>query len=225
MQQNLATCVDPDAEDWKPVLAKLNRDLNGLQRSLSSMSDGWENNPFGSEFFGETMNLGHKIMGLVKDDVKYPPEHSVPQGYQPGLGPESRLDSECFTFRGYDDHQSPDPAGCRIFSKSFIPLRDARSCIMTILHRDPKWEQRFSLQMPLEGESTDYEHWCSNYETTTSIGRNSLLKHIAPNAMAKMKMCNKWMDTKRRAQEMLKNVLYKSLDRMKTMEDFRKKVL
>jgi hypothetical protein len=195
VDERVGLCVNPDdpsvlntSRAWDELVwSKFNRNdiLFGV--------DGWSNYPFGNN----KLPL-HMIVGLLRDDSKYTEKPAKDFAMHHNLG----LDAACFDF-DYEQEDGPDLAGCRVFAKSFKPLQQLRSCIVEQLDQDLIWSQRESTNI-IEGEfSGPYREWCRQSVWT-------YLKFGVGKASVKFpaKLCSQF-DSKRRAQEMIKMVLFK----------------
>lgn len=147
----------------------------------------------------------HMMIGLLRDDAKYPkepPEHG-------NVG----LDSECFKV-DYESGDGPDPAGCRVFSKSFAPLKKLRTCIVKHLDSDPIWISRANSFVSDGSFNGTYSEWC----------KQAIWSYVGGGQLP-VKLCSKF-DSIRRAEEMIKFALFKPIpnDVAMAVEKIRSKI-
>jgi hypothetical protein len=111
------------------------------------------------------------------------------------------LDSKCFEL-DYDDLTQPDPAGCRVFKKSFKPLQELRACIVDKLDADPIWSNRNDWQISDGDFQGPWPEWCQQAKfARVNLGVTSF----------GVKFCKHYMTSKQRAQEMIKMVLFEDI--------------
>lgn len=194
MDMNIGTCIDPD----HPTILLNNNTMwqelvwNKMDKSSTLRTDGWGNNPWGQSWLPP-----HMMIGLVHNETKYPPE--PPQHVNVDVHNDG-LDSECFLM-DYNKKNGPDPAGCRVFSKSFAPLKKLRNCIVGHLDQDPMWVSRETAHIIDERSnfSGSYNDWC----------KQAIWSYLAGGTIP-VKLCSQ-VDSIRRAEEMIKFVLFKPL--------------
>jgi len=193
ISKNIGVCVDPENPDMlNSGEAAWNEHIwSKMDRDSPTGVDGWANHPFGMP----SMPL-HMMVGLLRNESKYPQD--PPEDFN--VTHNADLDSACFDF-DYDREGEPDPAGCRVFAKSFKPLQQLRSCIVDHLEMDPIWWNRESMIMDDGKFRGSYREWCA--QSVWSYLKFGPFKVPA-------KLCGRF-DSKRRAQEMIKMVLFKPM--------------
>mmetsp|Transcript_70748 Transcript_70748/g.199788 ORF Transcript_70748/g.199788 Transcript_70748/m.199788 type:complete len:452 (+) Transcript_70748:83-1438(+) len=189
VRANIVACVEPedpsvllgDPGKWDELV------WDKVDTDSPLRTDGWGNRPW-----GQTWMPKHMMLGLVHDKAKYPP--TPPSHWNAGL------DSECF-LTDYADESGPDPAGCRVFSKSFAPLKELRNCIVGHLDQDPIWSTRLTAHIVDASSSFDgnYTDWC----------KQAVWGYVGGGAFP-VQLCGPY-DSIRRAEEMIKFVLFKPL--------------
>merc|ERR1712187_170767 len=169
--------------------------------------DAWGNRPFGSKRMP-----WHMIMGLVQNSKKYPDPATATAGkpFVPPADGNKGLDSECFTF-DYENEAASDPAGCRPFTASFKPLQKLRTCIVERIDKDSMWTERFNKTLKSEdgSETLDYVSWCKQAKWSDVYYPGTKI------VFQKNVLCDPVFDSKRRALEMMKFVLFK-MDQIKS---------
>lgn len=187
MDKNIGLCVNPtdpsalhgNEEKWQELV------WGKMDAASPYGTDGWANNAWGKSWLPN-----HMMIGLVRNDEKYPsepPDHA-------NVG----LDSECFLF-DYSKEDGPDPAGCRVFSKSFAPLQSLRACIVNHLDQDQVWTTRRVAEVSDGNFSGSYDAWCEQ----------AIWGYVAGGKVP-VHLCGDY-DSIRRAEEMIKFVLFKPL--------------
>lgn len=205
MAHNILPCIDPDVNN-DPAIGTPEASLEDLKQIMSSLRsnnyddkrlkvDGWANRPFASMAISARFPW-HMTIGLAHSESKYTNE-----------GPTGK-DSFCFDF-DYSNASASDPNGCRVFQKSFSPLKELRNCIIGHLETDTIWPDRRGQAWENVKEAgvedfesfsnSTYDDWCLNsVYAYTKVGLFSL----------PVQLCN-IMDTIRRAEEMIKFALFK----------------
>lgn len=192
-------CMEPDLVVEEGTAAQiLAEKLEELQASRAIPKelkvDGWANRPFATYKISKRFPA-HMMLGIVSSDDKFK-----------AGGPPVDRDSFCFEFDYSNSNpEEPDPAWCAPFSKTFKPLKELRNCIVDRLEADSFWTERRggSWESAKKKNYSDlrnadlssYDAWCDSavYD---------------PRAFPPASICQKTMDTKRRAQEMIKFSLF-----------------
>lgn len=193
MEERIGLCIEPEnpkvLQDNESSWAELV--WSKMEKNSPLRADAWGNNPWGKSWLSP-----HMMIGLVHNKIKYPVE--PPEDFEKNHN--SGLDSECF-LTDYSSEGGPDPAGCRIFSKSFAPLKKLRTCIIDHIDRDPIWSTREAAHI-VDAKSNftgKYREWCSQ----------AIWSYLAGGSVP-VQLCGRY-DSIRRAEEMIKFVLFKKM--------------
>jgi len=197
MAKNILTCMNPNTMPQANPLEELQQIFSAMRSAGNDAkalrTGGWASRPFPSMQVSKVFPY-HMVIGLVHHESK----DSVGK------------DSICFDFN-YSDPVASDPGGCRLFAKSFSPLKDLRNCIVDFLNADSIWPhyrgQAWNAEKAKGGsdvrgfENTDYDTWCrkSVYDVITIAG----IKTPLP-----VNLCQTSFDSIRRAEEMMKFTLF-----------------
>eukprot|EP00746_Dinoflagellata_sp_MGD_P146624 gnl/MRDRNA2_/MRDRNA2_79069_c0_seq1.p1 gnl/MRDRNA2_/MRDRNA2_79069_c0~~gnl/MRDRNA2_/MRDRNA2_79069_c0_seq1.p1 ORF type:complete len:464 (-),score=80.00 gnl/MRDRNA2_/MRDRNA2_79069_c0_seq1:392-1783(-) len=188
IEWQISKCIEPDnsgqlsSAQWQEVWDKTDFDSRG--------SDGWGNCPFSN-----CKLPAHMIVGLSNN----------PDKFQPNKVPKDE-DSDCFKIDYNEANPGKDPTGCRVFKKSFSPLKDLRTCIVDKLNKDAVWQKRFDAKAIFKDGnfSGTWEEWCAHaiwgYTPAPLQGLSSAVY-----------LCSLGASTLSRAEEMIKFVLFSPL--------------